>query len=167
MTSARSFAPIVRADARVLILGSMPGLRSLAAYQYYAHPRNAFWSIMGALYDAGPELPYADRCARLQGHGIALWDVLESCERPGSLDASIRASSMRANDFASLFQRYPSIHRVCLNGRSAQSSFQRLVLPTLPNSAMDLRALPSSSPAHARMNHTEKLAAWRNALRNS
>ncbi|MEX1249596.1 MAG: DNA-deoxyinosine glycosylase [Hyphomonas sp.] len=85
----RSFAPVSAPDARVLILGSMPGTASLQAGQYYAHPRNAFWPIMGALCGARPDLPYTDRAVKLKGEGVAVWDVLQACKREASLDASI------------------------------------------------------------------------------
>ena len=79
-----SFEPVADENARVLVLGSMPGLKSLQAGQYYAHPQNRFWPFMGQLVGAGPDLPYPERCRRLARAGIALWDVLSCCERPGS-----------------------------------------------------------------------------------
>jgi len=98
----RSFPPVATSEARVLILGSMPGIASLTAGQYYAHPRNAFWRIMGKLVGAGPENPYDERLRILKKGGIALWDVLDSCVRPGSLDANI--SNETPNDFAIFLQ---------------------------------------------------------------
>lgn len=167
MTRLTSFAPVASAPARVLILGSMPGAASLAARQYYAHPRNAFWRILGELAGAHPDLPYDERLARLQARGIALWDVLRHCERPGSLDADIAPASMIANDFAGLFATQPGITRVLFNGATAEQCFRRHVLPGLDaalSARLTLIRLPSTSPAHAGMAVEHKLAHWREAL---
>lgn len=157
-----SFPPVADRHATLLILGSMPGIRSLEAQQYYAHPHNAFWKIMGKLTGAHPALPYAQRLHALQQSHIALWDVLHSCERQGSLDTAIRAEA--ANDFASFFKRHPHITRVCFNGAKAEQSFRRYVAgrQTLPE--LHYTRLPSTSPAHAGMRYEEKLAVWRAAL---
>lgn len=166
MTSgARSscLAPIARRDARVLILGSLPGAESLRRQQYYAHAQNAFWPIMGELVGARPELPYAARTARLVEAGIALWDVCAEAERAGSLDAAIRAPV--ANDLAGFLAVHPDIAVIGFNGATAATLFARRVRPTL---GLDLRpalvALPSTSPAHARMTRADKVAAWRGLL---
>ena len=161
---ARSFPPLANAQARVLILGSMPGQASLAATQYYAHARNAFWPIMGALVGAGPELPYPQRLQRLQAAGIALWDVLAECERPGSLDAAIVAASVRANDFAGLLPELPALRAIAFNGSAAEQAFCRHVLPALPGLRVDLLGLPSTSPAHAARSLAQKLAEWQRLL---
>jgi double-stranded uracil-DNA glycosylase len=110
MNRVQSFPPIVSEQSKLIILGSMPGELSLKAGQYYAHPRNAFWDIMGELFDAGPSLPYAERVARLQSVGVALWDSVRACTRPGSLDASITEEV--ANDFAASFAKYRNIRHV-------------------------------------------------------
>jgi len=99
----------------------MPGAMSLSAGQYYAHPRNAFWKIMGELVGAGPDAPYAERAAILQARRIALWDVLHSCIRAGSLDADIRDEA--PNDFAAFFATHPRIKRIGCNGAKAAASF--------------------------------------------
>ena len=166
MAPVRSFPPIARRDARLLVLGSMPGVASLAAGQYYAHPRNAFWPIMAALFGADPSLAYARRVVCLKLHGIAVWDVLQFCERKGSLDADIRSDGLRANDFAAFLHAHPRIVRVAFNGAAAQRLYQREVLPTLSGHARDLPTtrLPSTSPAHASLNFAAKLAAWRAVL---
>ena len=163
----RCFPPVADPDtARVLILGSMPGVASLTAQRYYAHPRNQFWPIMGALFGAGPDLPYAERLRALTRAGIALWDVLESCERTGSLDAAIDVRSAQANDFAAFIDTHPGIVQVAFNGGTAEKHFRRDVMPHLRPSvrALDLLRLPSTSPAHAGMRAQEKLARWRTAL---
>lgn len=164
MSLANGLPPVAAAGARILILGSMPGQASLAAGRYYAHPRNAFWPIMGALFGAAPELPYVERLQRLTAAGIALWDVIASCERRGSLDADIVPGSVRANDFAAFFAAHPGIARLYFNGAAAETAFRRHVLPQLlPQLAGSLppgRRLPSTSPAHAARGYAEKLAAW-------
>ena len=160
----RCFLPVADpATARVLVLGSMPGVASLAAGQYYAHPRNQFWPIMGALFGADPALPYERRLTLLTQAGIALWDVLASCERQGSLDAAIDVRSAQANDFAAFLDAHPLITRVCFNGALAATRFQRDVMPHVR--ALHMTRLPSTSPAHAGMSAADKLAAWRQALR--
>ncbi len=159
----RSFPPVVAPGARVLVLGSMPGHASLSAQRYYAHPRNLFWPIMGALFEAGPELAYAARLRRLQACGIALWDVAGECVRPGSLDARIRADTVVANDIAGLLDAHPGIQRLCFNGATAETLFRRHVLPTLAAPPECVR-LPSTSPAHASMGFAAKLEAWRSGL---
>jgi TDG/mug DNA glycosylase family protein len=162
----RSFPPVARADARVLILGSMPGAASLAAGRYYAHPSNAFWPIVGAIAGFAPSLPYDERLAALQQRGIALWDVLQSCEREGSLDAAIAGASAQANDFATFFAAHAHLAVVLCNGGTAYDLFRRRVVPTLPVpfDALPCVQLPSTSPAHAGRTFAEKCAAWRRAL---
>jgi len=162
----RGFPPASRPDARVLVLGTMPGVASLAAGRYYAHPRNAFWSIAAQAlgFDAG--LPYEARLAALNAAGVALWDVLAACERPGSLDAAIDAGSAQPNDFGGFLAAHPHVRRICFNGAKAHALFRRHVLPGLPEAAgLECAALPSTSPAHAAMPPAAKLAAWRQALR--
>jgi hypoxanthine-DNA glycosylase len=163
----RSFPPVAERTARILILGSMPGERSLAANEYYANPHNAFWGILGELCGAGAELVYAERLRRLRASGIALWDVLQSCERRGSLDADIVPSSIVVNDFARLFARCPAIAAVFCNGGTAHTLWRRHVGPCLPAAlaALPVVRLPSTSPAHAGLPPDRKLAAWRGALR--
>lgn len=160
---ARSFAPIADDRARVLVLGSMPGVASLEAQRYYAHPRNLFWPIAGALFGFDPRLPYGQRISYLTAAGIALWDVVGECVRPGSLDARIEAGSVISNDIAALLARFPSITRVRFNGAAAETLFRRHVAPTLTASP-DLRRLPSTSPAHAALGFDAKLAQWRKGL---
>ncbi|HSW12515.1 MAG TPA: DNA-deoxyinosine glycosylase [Solimonas sp.] len=162
----QSFPPVVDDRAGILILGSMPGAASLKENQYYAHPRNSFWWIFGELVGAKPELPYNKRIALLQQHGIALWDVLARCERPGSLDANIIEKSIVPNDFVPFYRQYPRIWRVFFNGSKARDSYQQYVLPTLRGMDMHIEydRLPSTSPAHAGRPPAEKLEEWRVVL---
>jgi hypoxanthine-DNA glycosylase len=156
-TTLYSFPPIIGDEAHTLILGNMPSVNSLAAQQYYATPQNAFWRIMAALFDFDATAPYENRVARLRDRGIAVWDVLRSCRRVGSLDSAVEPDSMVANDFPRLFGAHPEIQRVFFNGAAAEKNFNRLV-----RVAPDLRyrRLPSTSPAQT-MKFEEKLSAWR------
>ncbi len=158
----RSFAPIAVPGATILILGSLPGRRSLAEQRYYAQPQNAFWKIMGELFHAGPEVPYAERTQRLTQHSIMLWDVVAQAVRPGSLDSSIVGASIEVNDFPTLFETHRNIQLVCFNGTKAAELYERRVLPPLNGEFGHIRyeRLPSTSPAHATMCYEEKLARW-------
>lgn len=162
---ARGFPPIENPAARSLILGSMPGIASLRAGQYYAHPRNQFWPILAALLGVDfTAMAYPQRVQALLDAGIALWDVLHSCQRPGSLDADIAPDSIVANDFAAFFQRHPSIRQVFFNGAAAERHFIRHVQPQLAPqilSRLHFQRLPSTSPAHASRDFQAKLEAWR------
>lgn len=161
-----SFPPASRPDARVLVLGTMPGMASLAAGRYYAHPRNAFWPIAAQVLGFGAGLPYEARLAALNAAGVALWDVLAACERPGSLDADIVPASAQPNDFAAFLAAHPRVARICFNGAKARALFRRHVRPGLADVAgLEYVALPSTSPAHAAMPPAAKLLAWRAALR--
>ncbi len=164
MTAVSSFAPIEGEMARILILGTMPGVASLEAGQYYAHPRNSFWKIIGAVLDFSPNASYEEQIESLQRSGIALWDVLESCIRPGSMDADIDMDSVTPNDIGALLQRQPKIMTICFNGGSAEMIFRKRVLPTLEDAKLRYIRLPSTSPAHAAMSFEEKVAAWRAAV---
>lgn len=157
-----SFAPIAAASSRILIVGSMPGIASLRAGEYYAHPRNSFWTIVGALLGVGPGARYERRVAALRANGIALWDVLESCTRATSLDSDIDEASIVVNDFETFFREHPRIDTVCFNGAKAESCHRRYVLPGLTGvRAFRYHRLPSTSPAHAAMSVDDKFAAWR------
>lgn len=160
---AQCFPPIARGDAETLILGSLPGRKSLEMQQYYAHPHNAFWKVVGAIFEADGTLPYARRVRILTGNGIALWDVLAAAERPGSLDSSIVRATALANDFAKFFRSHPRIRRVFFNGRKAEEMYRRFVLPKLGDEFADIQyeCLPSTSPAHAGMSFAKKLDKWR------
>ena len=159
----RCFAPIARRDATTLILGSLPGRKSLEMQQYYAHPQNAFWKLMVAIFEADDSLSYKRRVQLLEANRIALWDVLAAAERPGSLDSSIVHASALANDFAAFFRAHPHIRRVFFNGRKAEQMYRRFALPKMGPGFAHIRyeCLPSTSPAHAGMTFARKLGTWR------
>ncbi|MDB5763358.1 MAG: mug [Herminiimonas sp.] len=147
--------PILDSDTRILILGSFPGAASLAADQYYAHPRNQFWALLSAVLEEElTGLPYAGRLVRLQAHGIGLWDAIAACEREGSLDAAIR--NAQPNDFAALKHRCPNLVRVCFNGKTSGK-----LAPRFAEAGFEILVLPSSSPANAQLSFAQKLAFWR------
>ena len=159
---AHSFPPLARPNARVLILGSMPGEESLRRRQYYAFRHNQFWPIAGALLGFEASLPYDERVSRLVAQHVAVWDVLKCCEREGSLDGAIRPQSEVANDFKRFFREHRRVRAVFFNGGKAQHAFRRHVLPHLGERAAQLTLvrLPSTSPAHAGMPRAAKLKAW-------
>lgn len=151
--------PIVGEAPSVLILGNMPSVMSLASRQYYGNPRNAFWRITGSLFEFGADAPYPDRVARLCAHQVAVWDVLRSCRRTGSLDSAVERDSMVPNDFAEFFATHRTLERVVFNGAAAEANYRRLVGATpLPSVRV-----PSTSPAQT-MRYEDKLDAWRRAL---
>ena len=158
----QSFDVIVGPEPRVLILGSMPGVRSLRAQEYYAHPRNVFWRTLGDLGCCDPATDYAVRIESLKEMGIALWDVLAACSREGSLDSSIASDTEVPNNIAGLLSAHPSIAAILFNGGKAEQAFRSHVLPGLPATRLAniaLHRLPSTSPAHA-IPYPKKLAAW-------
>jgi double-stranded uracil-DNA glycosylase len=159
------FNAVAAPDARVLILGTLPSVKSLERGEYYAHARNSFWWIMGKLVGASPDWSYPDRLRQLQQSGIALWDVCHAAERPGSSDANIRLPTVEPNDFRAFFDGHPRIELICFNGQPAEKLFRGKVAPLLAG----LRPIPhkvlvSTSPACARFTWEEKLACWRAAL---
>jgi TDG/mug DNA glycosylase family protein len=161
----RGFPPIADRRARVLILGSMPGEASLAAGEYYAYRHNQFWRIAGEIAGFEHDAPYARRTVALRRCRIALWDVVASCVRAGSLDSAIREDSIRVNDFVAFLASHPAIRLVCFNGRKAESAWRRRVAPALPGAPkLAYRLLPSTSPAHAGMSYLAKLRIWRSAI---
>ena len=160
------FPPIVGGRPHVLVLGSLPGRKSLEMGQYYAQPQNGFWRIMGELFDAGPSLPYLQRLERLIANRVAVWDVLAAGERDGSLDSAIVPSSIVVNDFGSFFAGHADIGLVCFNGTKAADLYRRQVVPVLPPqfASLPFRLLPSTSPANASVPFAAKLATWSAAL---
>jgi hypoxanthine-DNA glycosylase len=163
MNTVTSFPPIIGDHPRVLILGSMPGIRSLELNQYYGHPRNLFWPFMDEICGATPELGYVQRVETIQQAGIALWDVLQHCARAGSLDADIIASSEIPNDIPGLLREHPTIRAVAFNGGKAEQAFRKHIRPQLSANQLEALAwlpLPSTSPANASISKAEKLKRW-------
>lgn len=159
---ATGFAPIAAPDCKVLILGSLPSRQSLQKQEYYGNPQNAFWSVMGELFDAGPEHSYAERTNRLRRSGVAVWDVLYSSVRPGSLDASIVPSTASPNDFQAFFDDYPTLELLCFNGKKAAQLYRQLVAAKgIGNiEGLGYATMPSTSPAYAAMRYEEKVRRW-------
>jgi TDG/mug DNA glycosylase family protein len=148
--------PIAGPRADVLILGSFPGEMSLRKQEYYAHPRNLFWDIMGCIAGAGRDKDYPSRIEQLKNSGICLWDVLKSCNRDGSLDTRIRNGQV--NHFNSFLSRH-QVRVIFFNGKKSAEAFNRNVVPGLTLS-IESHALPSTSPAHTGMTKEEKLRRW-------
>ena len=164
MTTIYSFEPIENKHARVLILGSMPGQPSLTANQYYAHTQNAFWRIMAEFLQLNPASLYEEKIQALKSAHIALWDVLQSCKRVGSLDSMIASDTQIANDFPTFFHCHKQITHVFFNGTKAEACFKRHVLAKINTDSIHLVRLPSTSPAHATLSYERKLAIWKQEL---
>lgn len=162
MTTAHGFPPIARSDAMTLVLGTMPGIASLQAGQYYAHGRNAFWKIAAASLGFDAAAHYDKRVESLIVAKIAVWDVLKLCTREGSLDSEI--GDPVANDFGDFFAMYDKIDRVCFNGAAAESLYNAQVLMNIEKPLEYIR-LPSTSPANASISFADKCATWTAALR--
>lgn len=163
MNSISSFTPIANENAKILILGSMPSDVSLQEQEYYAHQRNAFWPIMSSLFNIGADQKdYSQRKNMLIENRIALWDVLQSCYRKGSLDTAIKMDSVIVNDFFQFFTKHTEIKKVCFNGVKAEAVYVKYVLPTVQQQFgyLEYARLPSTSPAHAAMTLQQKTDAW-------
>lgn len=164
-----AFAPIIGAVPEVLILGSMPSLISLDKLEYYAHPRNSFWWIMGMAFDFDDQVEYQIRCQRLIEKKIAVWDVLYDCERPGSLDSAIVKSSEIVNNFVRFFEQHTHVKKVIFNGAAAERIFTRYNAPLMNQLSTQKKSVqwfrcPSTSPAHASLTKQAKLAEWSRVL---
>jgi hypoxanthine-DNA glycosylase len=155
----QGFPPVIAADTRTLILGSFPGEASLTAAQYYAHPRNQFWRLLGTVLGETSlhELPYEERLTRVLAHRVGIWDVLDACHRQGSLDSAIR--NAQPNDFESLREHAPLLRKVCFNGKTAGRFAQ-----VIGAAGYETLVLPSSSPANAMLSFEQKLVLWRQIL---
>lgn len=167
MSLLHSFDPILPPKPRLLILGSMPGKLSLEMRQYYAHPRNQFWKIMGELLGFSCRIPYEQRVENLARAGIALWDVLQSCERDGSLDQAILPETETPNPLDRLILAQPSLSGIAFNGGKSRQAFRYHIHPKLPKARLEslhLMPMPSTSPANARYSYPQKLAAWSQIL---
>ena len=161
-----SFPPIADNNSNLLILGSMPSVKSLQQQQYYAHPRNTFWRIISVLFNIEKELNYNVRCQQLIHHQIAVWDVVKACQRKGSLDQNIDTSSLIINDFNHFLRQHPKIKKIVFNGTKAEQIFNRYVLPTLSEQQTKVIRvrLPSTSPANAAIPFEQKLQQWQQIL---
>ena len=162
----RSFALLAKpSSTRCLILGSMPGRRSLIDNEYYAHPQNCFWRLMQDIFAIDSNLSYQVRVDKLLSCGVGLWDVVASCERKGSLDSAIVDRSVEVNDFTQLVASHTKLENVFFNGAKAEELFVRHVQPAIlssfPERVLGFKRLPSTSPAHAAMTYQAKLKAWR------
>ncbi len=178
MPSIQSFQPVAPKNAKVLILGSMPGSISLTANQYYANPQNAFWRIIAKLLGFDFSAPYTERVAALKSARIALWDVLQSCTREGSLDSRIARDTEVANNFGAFFETHKHITHVFFNGATAEACFKRHVINTISNNTnkninnfanlaprpLHYCRLPSTSPANATLSLAEKYQAWQKII---
>jgi len=163
MTRIHSFPPVTDTAVTTLILGSMPGKASLAANEYYAHPRNVFWPVMEVVMNVQRDLPYAARCRELTRRNVALWDVLKLCTRSSSLDSDIVESSIVPNDFEEFFRSHSQIRAIFFNGAKAESIYVRHVTPNLSDAfaSIALTRLPSTSPANASISLADKVVQWK------
>ncbi len=159
----RGFAPIARGDAITLVLGTLPGTESVRKREYYAARGNAFWLVMGHIFDAGWNLAYQSRIEKLMDGRVAVWDVLAEALRAGSSDGAIRRGSEIPNDLDSFLRAHSSISRIVFNGGGPSEYFRKLVVPSLSKSLRNLPqlVLPSTSGANTHLTNHEKLERWR------
>jgi len=171
----KSFSPIVAPDTEILILGSIPSVKSVANDQYYGNPQNAFWWIMGEIFEFDHTIDYKLRTSQLLKNKIALWDVLQSCERKGSLDSAIKSNSIVPNDFKKFFNKYNSIKYIFFNGTKSETEFNKRVLHDIEEASLlaikltcgiKYQRLPSTSPAMASLTKSAKLAEWKASFNN-
>ena len=155
MDREHSFAPLIDSKSQTLILGSLPGVESLCKQQYYAHPHNAFWRIIYALYGENIDEQYSHRCEFILSNNLALWDVCGSAKRVGSADDKM--TDIRPNDIEKLLNDFPKIRRIVLNGRKAEKELHRY----FPEITIPAAYAPSTSPALAALTFDEKLSEWR------
>ncbi len=155
------FPPISNINAKILILGSMPGEESLQKQQYYAHPRNAFWYIMSNLFNFDSKINYLAKTQALIDNKTAIWDVLQFCDRKGSLDSAICNTSIIVNDFQTFLLDHQHIKHIYFNGIKAEQEYKKRVLPNLIEvKSKEYILLPSTSPAMAKLTKEDKLAKW-------
>lgn len=166
-TIKQGFPPIADEGATILILGTMPGEESLRKQEYYGNPRNTFWKIMASLFEFEHAEIYAERVSSLKINNIALWDVMQACERQGSLDSAIIDSTIAENDFESFYRGHSYINHVFFNGTKAEKEYFKRVLPKLSieEKGIEYTRLPSTSPAMACLSFDEKLLAWSNIMK--
>ncbi len=161
-----SFAPAVGSKPKVLILGSMPGNKSLEMQQYYAHPANSFWKIILQSAGADENIDYKQKVALMTSMQIALWDVLKHCRREGSLDTAIEPESEEPNEIVEFLQIHETIEKICFNGQKAFAAFKKHILKNYPDLAKNynLVVLPSTSPANATISLSDKTDKWKNEV---
>ena len=155
MQKISSFPPIINNESKILILGSIPGVKSLEMQQYYAHPQNKFWKIIFELFNEKFTKDYDERIKILEKHHIALWDVIDTCERKGSLDSEIR--NEEANKIEELLQNFPNIKAIFCNGQKSYKNLQKILGKKF---RLPIIVLPSTSPAHAGLSYFDKLKSW-------
>ena len=155
MQKISSFPPIIDKESKILILGSIPGVKSLEMQQYYAHPQNKFWKIIFELFNEKFTKDYDERIKILEKHHIALWDVIDTCERIGSLDSEIR--NEEANKIEELLQNFPNIKAIFCNGQKSHKNLQKILGKKF---RMPIIVLPSTSPAYAGLSYFDKLKSW-------
>lgn len=155
MQKISSFSPIIKKDSKILILGSIPGVKSLEMQQYYAHPQNKFWKIICEIFNEEFTTNYQQRIEILKKHHIALWDVIDTCERKGSLDSEIR--NEEANKIEELLQNFPNIKAIFCNGQKSHKNLQKILGKKF---RMPIIVLPSTSPAYAGLSYFDKLKSW-------
>jgi len=160
-----AFPPIIGNNPKILVLGSMPGNKSLDELRYYAHPRNSFWWIMSRCFEFSESLSYAERIAALKLNGVALWDVLHDCDRQGSLDANIVRQSEVCNDFSVFFDQHATISKVLFNGAAAETIFKRHWSSLMiDEQRQQWQRMPSTSPAYAALSREDKQLIWQQGL---
>ena len=155
MQKISSFPPIINENSKILILGSIPGVKSLEMQQYYAHPQNKFWKIICEIFNEDFTTDYAERIKILEKHHIALWDVIDTCERKGSLDSEIR--NEEANKIEELLQNFPNIKAIFCNGQKSHKNLQKILGKKF---RLPIIVLPSTSPAYAGLSYFDKLKLW-------
>ena len=159
MNNCKSFAPSIDNNSHIFILGSMPGVKSLEMCQYYAHPQNRFWKVMGAICNESKlhELDYNLKLKILLKNNIALWDTIKSCKRDGSLDSDIQNET--PNNIRKLLKKYPNIKTICLNGNKSYSAFKKYFPDLLEN--YNCHKMPSTSPANAKYGLNKLIDEWK------
>lgn len=154
----KSFAPLLDENTKTMIIGTMPGVASLEAGEYYAHPRNTFWLIMARLFNNGAAFSdYEEKKSCLLAQGIGLWDNLQYCERSGSLDSNIKSEI--PNDFEALLKQYPNVQKLLFNGQKSFQFFKKFHPKLLVQ--LECHSLPSTSPANATLRFEDKLQEWK------
>lgn len=155
------FPPIIDYNCEAIVLGSMPGVKSLEKGEYYAHKQNSFWDIMEKHFKVYSDFTYRQKVKLLLNNKIALWDVIHSCKRKGSFESSIEDDSIIVNDFPDILLENPNIKYIFCNGTAAYTAFNKYVLKELDHFLdIEVFKLPSSSPANTRITKEQKVKAW-------